>query len=221
MLTAAAVCPHPPLLVPELASGAAPELDGLRARCSAAVDALAPYDILYVVGADIGPHATSFAPWGVDLAVDVPEPLPLAVLVGAWLTRGRPRSFVAVDPALDAAECAALGQELAGSAGRVALLVMGDGSARHDVKGPGYVDPRAAGFDDGVRDAFAAPDWNALTGLDAGLADELLVAGRAPWQVLAGAAAASETARAAVEPTLAAPYGVGYHVAAWTWPPST
>jgi hypothetical protein len=28
-----AVCPHPPLLVPEVACGAAPELDGLRAAC--------------------------------------------------------------------------------------------------------------------------------------------------------------------------------------------
>ncbi|MDQ1747727.1 MAG: hypothetical protein QOD07_1990 [Frankiaceae bacterium] len=215
MLTAAAVCPHPPLLVPELASGAAAELDDLRAACVAAVAALAPYDVLYVVGADIGVHATSFAPWGVDVRVDVPEPLPLSVLIGASLTRGRPRSFVAVDPSLDSAECAALGAELAASADRVALLVMGDGSARHDVKAPGYVDDRAAPFDQTVRTAFAAADWPALRGLDQSLADELLVAGRAPWQVLAGAATSNATA--AVEPTFTAPYGVGYHVAAWTW----
>ncbi|MDQ1683544.1 MAG: hypothetical protein QOC82_281 [Frankiaceae bacterium] len=215
MLTAAAVCPHPPLLIPELAAGAAPELDDVRAACVTAVDALAPYDVLYVVGADATPHATSFAPWGVDVPVDVPEPLPLSVLVGAWLTRGRPRSFVAVDPSLDAGECAALGAELAASADRVALLVMGDGSARHDVKAPGYVDDRAARFDQDVRTVFASANWDALAALDQSLADELLVAGRAPWQVLAGAATTNATV--AVEPMFNAPYGVGYHVAAWKW----
>ena len=218
MLTAAAVCPQPPLLVPELAAGAAPELQDVRTACEAAVEALLPYDVLYVVGADTGRHATSFAPWGVDVPVDVPEPLPLAVLVGAWLTRGRNRSFVAVDPTLDADECAALGAELAASADAVALLVMGDGSARHDAKAPGYVDPRAPAFDQDVRTFFAEGDWDALRGLDPALADELLVAGRAPWQVLAGAAAtAAGNATPAVEPTFTTPYGVGYHVAAWTW----
>ena len=218
MLTAAAVCPHPPLLVPELASGAAAELDELRAACTAAVAALGDYDVLYIVGADSRPHATSFAPWGAGVAVDVPEPLPLSVLAGAWLTRGRPRSFVAVDPTLDAGECAALGAELAASADSVALLVMGDGSARHDVKGPGYVDPRAPGFDAAVHDAFTAADWSALATLDVALADELLAAGRAPWQVLAGAATgAAGHATHAVAPSFDARYGVGYHVAAWTW----
>lgn len=216
MLTAAAVCPHPPLLVPELAGAAAPELDAVRAACAAAVDALTPYDVLYVVGSDTGLRATSFAPWGVDVAVDVPEPLPLAVLAGAWLTRGRYRSFVAVDPSLDADECATFGAELAASAERVALLVMGDGSARHDVKAPGYVDPRAAGFDAAIHEAFAAADLGAL---DVGLADELLAAGRAPWLVLAGAAkTVAAQAKSVGDAMFVAPYGVGYHVAAWTWP---
>jgi hypothetical protein len=220
VLTAAAVCPHPPLLVPELTSGAAAELDDLRTGCAAAVDALGDYDVLYVVGADIGVHATSFAPWGVAVAVDVPEPLPLAVLVGAWLTKGTRRSFVAVDPSLDADECAALGAELAASADRVSLLVMGDGSARHDVKAPGYVDDRAPGFDADVAAAFAAADWTALANLNPVRSDALLVAGRAPWQVLAGAAGTNATtanASAAIEAQFTAPYGVGYHVAAWTW----
>jgi len=217
VLTAAAVCPHPPLLVPELAAGAASELDTMRTACAAAVDALSPYDVLYVVGVDTGPHATSFAPWGVDVAVDVPEPLPLAVLLGAWLTRGRHRSFVAVDPSLDGDECAALGAELAASADAVALLVMGDGSARHDAKAPGYVDERAPSFDQTVRTAFAGSDWSAVRGLDATLADDLLVAGRAPWQVLAGAAVTAGAGTVAIEPAFVAPYGVGYHVAAWTW----
>ncbi|GAA3457324.1 hypothetical protein GCM10018962_91580 [Dactylosporangium matsuzakiense] len=53
-LVAAAVCPHPPLLVPELAAGAAPELDDLRAACRAAVAHLAnaSVDSLIVLGSD-------------------------------------------------------------------------------------------------------------------------------------------------------------------------
>src|SRR5690606_32436916 len=36
-LVAAAVCPHPPMLVPQLAAGAAAELDALRAAAESAV----------------------------------------------------------------------------------------------------------------------------------------------------------------------------------------
>src|SRR5205807_237936 len=96
VLVAAAVLPHPPMLVPALASGAAPELDDLRTRCREALTtaAAASPDVTYLVGLDAGPRAQSFAPWGVDEPVDVPEPLPLSLLVGAWLTSGSPRSFV-------------------------------------------------------------------------------------------------------------------------------
>jgi hypothetical protein len=214
-LVAAAVCPQPPLLVPELAAGAAPELGDLRRRCAAAVAALAAAhpDLLVVVGADIGPHASSFGPWGVDVAVDVPEPLPLSLLVGAWLTRGHTRSFVAVAPDLDARQCVELGADLATAADTVALLVMGDGSARHSEKAPGYVDPRAAPYDAGIEQALSTGDVDALAALDPALAAELLVAGRAPWQVLAGAAggAGFSLDNAHFE----APYGVGYHVVTW------
>jgi len=218
VLVAAAVLPHPPVLVPSLATGAATELDDLRARCHdalATVDKARP-DLLYVVGVDGGPHARSFAPWGVAEAVDVPEPLPLPLLVGAWLTRGTVRSFVVVDDAMDAGECARLGAELAGSADRVAVVVMGDGSARHDEKAPGYLDERAAPYDAEVGAALGAADAQALLRLDPDLSRELLVAGRAPWQVLAGAA--GDRPPATVGPShFAAPYGVGYHVVTWQW----
>lgn len=215
MLIAAAVCPHPPLLVPELASGAAAEMDSVRERCRSAAASLdsAGADLLFVVGVDLGPRSTSFAPWGADVTVDVPEPVPLSLLVGGWLTRGRVRSFAAVSPELDAGECAALGAELADAADRVALLVMGDGSARHSEKAPGYLDPRAAAYDARVGEALAEADRDALLELDPGEADSLLVAGRAPWQVLAGAAEGAQlTARDAC---FAAPYGVGYHLVTW------
>src|SRR5882724_6669359 len=85
MLVAAAVCPCPPLLVPEVAAGAAPELDALRASCADAIGVLAASrpDRLVVVGpseradsgSDPGPDAFaegatgSFWPFGVSLDV--------------------------------------------------------------------------------------------------------------------------------------------------------
>jgi hypothetical protein len=218
VLVAAAVLPHPPLLVPPLASGAVTELDLLRHRCAAGVTRLwsASPDVTYVVGKDGGHRASSFRPWGVEVAVDVPEPLPLPLLVGAWLTMGRLRSFVAVDDDLDPPACAELGAELAGSAAHVALLVMGDGSARHSEKAPGYLDSRSAIYDEAVHRALADADLDGLLGLDDDLARALMVAGRAPWQVLAGAAR-GVPAPVVVEAAFEAPYGVGYHTALWAW----
>ena len=217
MLAAAAVCPQPALLVPAIGRGGGPELDHLRSQCATAVDVLRTSDltVLFVVGADVGLRARSLAPWGVDVPVDVPEPMPLSVLVGGWLTAGALRSFVVVDPALEPDDCAELGHELSDAAGRVGLLVMGDGSARHDVKAPGYFDERAAAYDARIAEIFAAGDLSGLASLDPVLSDELMVTGRAPWQVLA--AAAGGPARAVLRAEFGAPYGVGYHVAAWQW----
>lgn len=221
MLVAAAGCPHPPLLVPEVGVGLGAEIDDLRRECARVVDEVytAEPEQLFVVGAAVGASARSFAPWapgsGVErVPVDVPEPLPLPLLVGAHLTRGRARSFVVVDPDNDPADCLDLGRELAASADRVALLVMGDGSARHDVKAPGYIDPRASEWDETVHNAFRAADFQVLASLDPALADELMCTGRAPWQVLAGAA--TDVALRTAHATLNIPFGVGYFVARWS-----
>ena len=221
MLVAAAVCPHPPLLVPEIGVGLGEQVDELRRECARAVQSLADAapDLVYVVGAGIGQPARSFAPWapgsGVEhVAVDVPEPLPLPLLLGAHLTRGTQRSFVVVDPSTGADDCAELGRELATTATRVALLVMGDGSARHDVKAPGYIDARAPQWDQRVQELFVAGELAALDTLDPALGDDLLCAGRAPWQVLGGAADYQQVHTESA--TLQVPFGVGYHVAHWT-----
>ena len=95
---------------------------------------------------------------------------------------------------------------------RSALLVLGDGSACRDLKAPGYLDPRAEPFDATVTKALAAADPAVLLSLDPVLADELMVAGRAPWQVLAGAAAIPMRGEVLYD---AAPYGVQYTVASW------
>jgi aromatic ring-opening dioxygenase LigB subunit len=94
------------------------------------------------------------------------------------------------------------------------MLVMGDGSACRTVKAPGYLDERAADFDAAAARALGSADVAALSALDESLAYELKAAGRAPWQVLAGAAeGAGLGGRLLYED---APYGVGYVVAAWS-----
>jgi aromatic ring-opening dioxygenase LigB subunit len=221
-LVAAAVCPHPPLLVPEIAAGAAAELDPLRAACSAAAGSLASaaVDTLVVVGGDketvrrSAPYGGTFLPWGVDLRVGAPtaDPLPLSLLMGAWLAPAADR-FVSVATHATVDECVALGRALVGTPENIGLLVMGDGSARRGEKSPGYADPRAEDFDRAVADALASASVKDLLALDPDLAAELWAAGRAPWQVLAGAA---EGAGLRGELHYAeAPYGVCYLVASW------
>ncbi|GAA0575701.1 class III extradiol dioxygenase subunit B-like domain-containing protein [Streptomyces crystallinus] len=239
MLVAAAVCPCPPLLVPAVASGAAPELDAARDACADAVGLLAASrpDLLVVVGpaeqTARGPHPQgapgSFAAFGVDLRVhlgpapavpdDTARELPPSLAVGAWLLErsgwsDAPVEGLGVGEPLEAARCADAGRSLAARADRVALLVMGDGSACRTLKAPGYLDERAEAFDEGVASALGAADTRALLELDAELAYELKAAGRAPWQVLAGAAEGAGLAGRLLYED--APYGVGYFVAVWS-----
>jgi hypothetical protein len=241
MLIAAAVCPCPPLLVPEVATGAAPELDVLRVACAAAVGVLASArpDRLIVIGpADRtgrGSHpqgaSGSFRGVGVDLEVrlgaageapggEAPQrTLPLSLAVAAWLLEragwdAAPVEGLGVGEPLAAERCIKVGRELAASDERVALLVMGDGSACRTLKAPGYLDERAAAFDAEVARALRAADTGVLAALDEELAYELKAAGRAPLQVLAGAGEG-----AGLKGELRydeAPYGVGYFVADWS-----
>ncbi|MFE9427211.1 class III extradiol dioxygenase subunit B-like domain-containing protein [Kitasatospora sp. NPDC006697] len=232
MLVAAAVCPCPPLLVPEVASGAAAELDGLRAACAEAVGALlaAGPELLVVVGD--GPEAEvwteggigSFHRFGVDRVVRLPAggvegpELSPALSVGAWLLEQSgtqlPTHACAVPADTPADRLLGLGEGLAQLADRVGLLVVGDGSACRTLKAPGYLDERAEGFDAELARALGEADTEALAGLDAGLCRELQVIGRAPWQVLAGSARG--TGLGGKLSYAEAPYGVGYFVATWS-----
>jgi hypothetical protein len=247
MLVAASVCPCPPLLVPEVAAGAAPELDAARAACSDALAVLAAArpDRLIVVGpaeqAGRGPHPEgargSFRAFGADVGVrlgrggeDVPDAsatpaassardLPPSLAVAAWLLEragwsAAPVEGLGVGEPLATERCVAVGREIGASSGRVALLVMGDASACRTLKAPGYLDERAAPFDAEVARALGTADVAALRSLDAELASELKACGRAPWQVLAGAAEDAGLTGALLYED--APYGVGYVVAAWS-----
>jgi hypothetical protein len=237
MLVAAAVCPCPPLLVPEVAAGAAPELDAARAACTDALGVLAAArpDRLLLVGPaeDTGPETYpegtrgTFRGFGVDVDVRLgadqgeqagPQ-LPYGLAVGAWLLERAgwsdvPVEALGVGEPLPAERCAGLGRDLAARPGRTALLVLGDASACRTVKAPGYLDERAEPFDARVARALGTADLGALGALDADLCRELKVSGRAPWQVLAGAA--QEASLAGTLLYEGAPYGVGYVVAAWS-----
>ncbi|MFC8127941.1 class III extradiol dioxygenase subunit B-like domain-containing protein [Streptomyces sp. NPDC057302] len=252
MLVAAAACPCPPLLVPDVAAGAAPELDAARAACTDAIGVLAASrpDRLVVVGPaerkGRGPHPQgargSFRGFGVDLDVrlgrsggedgtdgssedaedaeDASEGrLPTSLAVAAWLLdrtewSAAPLEGLGVGEPLAAERCIQVGGEIAARADRVALLVMGDASACRTLKAPGYLDERAVGFDAEIARALGAADVAALKALDEELAYELKVAGRAPWQVLAGAAEGAGLSGELLYED--APYGVGYLVAAWS-----
>jgi hypothetical protein len=199
MIIAAALCPSPPLLLPGL-TGAADVLPELRRAGLAAASELAAGvpDLIAVVGAGEStaiwdPAArvdlAGFAP---GLAADRPgAALPVSLGVGTWLldqigyAGGRVLRSVADDES--PGYCAQVGKEITGLAGRVALLVLADGSARRGLKAPGYLDERAAGFDAEVERAVRTGDLDALLGIDPLLASELMAAGRPAWQVLAGA----------------------------------
>ena len=243
MISAVAFCPQAPVLVPAVAQGAAAELAGLRAACRVAIRRLAaPGRQLVVLGAggggrDVfhGPGARgSFAGFGLDLevplGVDGPGPaeLPPSLTVAAWLLQdalGPNTGAVAVgiDGVFHAGEWAdRFGDDLA-------LLVLGDGSARRTVKAPGYFDERAAAYDETVAAALRSGDPAALTALDHVLGAELLAAGVPVWRragELLSEAPLSEVPPRTAQPAGARwraellhesdPFGVEYLVASWT-----
>jgi hypothetical protein len=270
VLVGAAVCPHPPLLIPR-ALGAAGASDGagppdaahpagpaedadaddragrpagtgpagtailrqVRAACFAAVAGLAAAgpDLIAVVGGGPvaagydGSAAGSLGEFGIPFVTGAGQPvLPLSLTVGAWLIRaalpatGRPDLRLnAVASDTPTARCLRLGARLAQDADRVALLIMGDASARRASGVSGAPDPAADSYDREVATALAAGDPGRLARLDPALDDELVIAGRAAWQVLAGAARGCRirgTLRCA-----AAPYDVSYLVASWECSP--
>ena len=229
MLIAAAVCPHPPLLIPEAtgAPGADAELTRLRAACHRAVAALLAErpDLIAVVGG--APRTAGYPPaapgglhdYGIPFRIgrdDGAPVLPLSLTVGKWLLAGhaaRPAAWWGIASDAAPAECLHLGQELAALAPRVALLALGDGPARRVRAAPGAPDPAADRYDDQVAAALAAADPAALAALDPGADRPLEIAGRAAWQVLAGAA--GDDAFAAELRYRGAPFEVSYVVASW------
>lgn len=247
MIVSAALCPSPPLLGPGL-TGQADILPELREACSAALSALlaARPDMVAVIGPadetaawdpaarlDLTAYASAVAPAGPRATRD--PSLPLALGIGAFLLDearyAGPRLPQAVAESASPADCARLGRDLAARTGRLALLAVGDGTARRSLSAPGYLDERAEPFDAEVERALRDGDLPALAALPPVMSAELMATHRAPLQVLAGALSgvpASDRSGASVPPVprrradilySAAPFGVAYLVAAVTAPP--
>jgi hypothetical protein len=247
VIVAAAICPCPPLLAREL-TGQAEVLPELRAACAAAVGSLAAAGPDVIVVAGPGEETAGWDPDGrLDTAAYAPAGalgpragriaagLPLSLGIGARLLDEAgytgPRALHGIAALAAPGDCLRLGHQVARSAPRVALLAMGDGSARRSVSAPGYLDERAAPFDAAVERAVRDADLAALAALDPGLAADLMAGGRPAWQVLAGALGAGslETGGAGDDPAAAsspgrlrsevlysdAPFGVAYLVATW------
>ncbi len=221
MLVAAAVCPHPPILVPQLAAGAAPELDECRAACALAIDRLLAVgpDLLVLVGVGCQTRrhpqsATgSLAPYGVPAkpAPTRPPTLPLSLTIGRWLLRQRPTPPIGLQElSADATpeECARSGAELAAGAARVGLLVLADGSG-YRLQTPVGDDGRGDAFDDAVVAALCAGDTDTLLALAPAGDGPLWTTGRPALQALAGALGDPLRGRLLWR---GAPYGVGYFV---------
>jgi hypothetical protein len=244
MLIAGAVCPHPPLLIPAALGSAASDppaelrkVSDAAARAVAGLAAARP-DLIVVAGGgaaerEYGADASGgLHAFGVGVTVGAGEPvLPLSLTVGRWLLErggildrdgkpagaaGPPVVFQEVARSAAAGDCLKLGRILADRAPRVALLAMGDACARPAREAPGVPDPDAQDYDEEVAEALAAADARWLARLDPALDEELVVAGRAAWQVLAGAAGGRSMDGRLL--CMAAPYGVTYLVASWEGP---
>lgn len=215
-LTAVALCPHPMALVPALTGEPDDRWAPLRTACLEAVAQLgipvaggpqvptpeAPH-LVVIVGGD---HVTrSFDPsrayaslvgagvwwksgWG--QASKDPQPLPLSLSLGYWLlTASRPGNtgMITCDVAFEAVnfeaspqECFTLGAQLAAHAGRVAFIVMGEGMT---CVPSAHRTADLMQSDTAFRDALESADIETLRRLG-----YTTMTGRAPWQVLAGAA---------------------------------
>jgi hypothetical protein len=232
MITAAALCPAPPLLAREL-TGADPVVPELRRACrDAAAGLLRGHpDVVAVVGPgeqtrtwDEGLEldVSGFAPGIGAAARDGSAALPLPLGLGARLLDqagyAGPRVLQSVGRDEPAGRCAELGARIARLAGRVALLTMADGSARRGPKAPGYFDERSGPFDAEVERAVRTGDLDALLALDQDLARELMATGRPSWQVLAGALRGTEQTSEIIYRD--DPFGVAYLVASLAVGPS-
>ena len=160
----------------------------------------------------------SLRDFAVPFTVGAEPVLPLSLTIGKWLLAGAvppspPVTWQGIASGAATADCLSLGEKLAALAPRVALLAMGDGPGRRARGVPGATDPEADRYDDQVSAALAAADPGALAALDPRHDQELFVAGRAAWQVLAGAASAG--AFTADLRYTAAPFEVSYYVATW------
>ncbi len=226
MLSAIAIMPSAPVLVPELAGAAAAEVADLTAAVKAAAALLPPRWVAVGTGrADevVGPSAMgTFGGFGVDLPVrlsprddGLPIEFPVCALLAAWV-RGQVRPDAGVQVRVyrgdqDAETALARGRELRAEIDRapdpVGVLVVADGANTLSPAAPGGYDPRNAESQLVLDDALANGDVTALARLPH------QIVGRVAFQVLAGLAEPGP--RSSKELYRGAPYGVGYFAGIW------
>jgi hypothetical protein len=226
------------LLIPGLADRLAADLPDLRAACQRAVAHLAgtgqvvivsaarpgdpgpvPGDALLTGGLTrsdrpVAPPVRLAAGSGPDGVPGAPVLASVGTVVGAHLLEQAgvtvPTSALQVAPGS--------GTQLLDS-GRTGLLVMADGAACHGEHAPGAEDPRSEGFDRDLVTALRSGDPARLADACRRLS-ELAPALRADslpaLAALADLTAGNGPARAELL-HYAAPFGVGYAVAAWQW----
>jgi hypothetical protein len=224
VLSAIAIIPSAPVMVPELAADAANDLADLREAVVTAAASLPPRWIAIGVGgadAVLGPDSVgTFAGYGVDLRVMLspdasggPAELPLCALVAGWV-RGtanpdaRAEVLVyAADHSADAASARGrrLRAEIDAAADPIGVLVVADGAHTLTPPAPGGYDPDSIPVQAALDDALAAGDAAALTRLPD------TIVGRVAYQALAGLV----EPRSAKELYRGAPYGVGYFAGVW------
>jgi hypothetical protein len=131
--------------------------------------------------------------WGSDS--DVAQPLPLSLTVGYWLLMSSKIAgiivadieFQAISFDASPQQCAEVGQDLAGRAKKVAMLVMAEGSTCMGATARTCWADQAKQCDAKVLRALEHADVDALSRLNAA-EFRATATGRAAWQVLAGAA---------------------------------
>ncbi len=226
---AAAFCPAAPVLVPDLAGGAAGEMREVLDACDSVVAELCsithgktaeePTVVVLGFGSDqsyAGDWTASLHAWGVDVRVGAgarpARQLPLSLTIGAWLLdrvglpagrrsyQGAPRRPAAIPMP---------------PPGDIVLLVVGDGASTRTPKAPGGFHPEAQGYDESVGAAIAGGAPSALAALDSFTASDVAASGGPAWSLAADWWGETPAVKARVE-YAQAPYGVGYVVGLWT-----
>ncbi|GJO19943.1 hypothetical protein DE4576_00126 [Mycobacterium marinum] len=229
MLSAIAIIPSAPVLVPELTGLAGAEVADLRSAVVAAASSLPNHWVGIGVGPEdqvAGPDSVgTFAGFGVDVQVRLapalgeqpgpPSDLPLCALLAGWV-RGqiRPAATAKIQVYAHGRESEdalvqgkLLRAEIDRTADPVGVLVVADGVNTLTPSAPGGYDPTGAPAQLLLDDALAGGDVAAL----ARLPERVL--GRPAFQVLAGLCGAGP--RSATELYRGAPFGVGCFVGVW------
>ncbi|OBH55498.1 hypothetical protein [Mycobacterium sp. E2479] len=228
MLSAIAIVPSAPVLVPDLAGTATAEVADLTAATLAAAALLPDRWVAIGTGPDdrvLSPDLVgTFAGFGVDVRVRLsarsdeavpPVEFPVCALIAGWVRgQAQPDASAQVriyrtDRESDAA--LSLGRHLRAEIDRVAqpvgVLVVADGANTLTPAAPGGYHPEYADAQEALDDALALGDIAALRRLPP------QILGRVAFQVLAGLAEPGP--RSAKEFYRGAPYGVGYFAGAW------